>query len=48
MSLVFDLIEEFRPVAVYRPLVAFARKEKEAVRNFPIIGMKSCRSCGDK
>jgi CRISPR-associated protein Cas1 len=33
MSLVFDLMEEFRPVAVDRPLVAFARKEKEAVMN---------------
>ena len=35
MSLVFDLIEEFRPVAVDRPLVAFARKEKEVIRNLP-------------
>ncbi|MGQ9461369.1 MAG: CRISPR-associated endonuclease Cas1 [Candidatus Bathyarchaeaceae archaeon] len=31
MSLVFDLMEEFRPIAVDRPLIAFARKEKEAV-----------------
>ncbi|MGB9760662.1 MAG: CRISPR-associated endonuclease Cas1 [Thermoproteota archaeon] len=31
MSLVFDLMEEFRPVAVDRPLLSFARKEKEAV-----------------
>jgi CRISPR-associated protein Cas1 len=29
MSLVFDLMEEFRPVAVDRPLIAFARKEKK-------------------
>jgi CRISPR-associated protein Cas1 len=35
MSLVFDLMEEFRPIAVDRPLIAFARKEKEAVRNLP-------------
>lgn len=31
MSLVFDLMEEFRPVAVDRPLIAFARKEKDTV-----------------
>ena len=31
MSLVFDLMEEFRPVAVDRPLIAFARKEKETL-----------------
>jgi CRISPR-associated protein Cas1 len=31
MSLVFDLMEEFRPIAVDRPLIAFARKEKDTV-----------------
>jgi CRISPR-associated protein Cas1 len=31
MSLVFDLMEEFRPIAVDRPLIAFPRKEKDTV-----------------
>lgn len=31
MSLVFDLMEEFRPVVVDRPLVSFSRKEKETL-----------------
>lgn len=31
MSLIFDLMEEFRPIVVDRPLVAFARTEKEVL-----------------
>ncbi|MCS7113403.1 MAG: CRISPR-associated endonuclease Cas1 [Nitrososphaerota archaeon] len=31
MSLVFDLMEEFRPIAVDRPLIALARSDKDAI-----------------
>lgn len=35
MSLVFDLMEEFRPIAVDRPIIAFTRKEKETIMSLP-------------
>lgn len=35
MSLIFDLMEEFRPIAVDRPLVAFARRGKETITSLP-------------
>lgn len=35
MSLVLDLMEEFRPTAVDRPLIGLARKEPDTVRKAP-------------
>jgi len=35
MSLVLDLMEEFRPIAVDRPLIRLARKEPDTIRKAP-------------
>jgi CRISPR-associated protein Cas1 len=34
MSLVFDLMEEFRPIAVDRPLIVLARNDRDSVSKF--------------
>jgi CRISPR-associated protein Cas1 len=40
MSLVFDLMEEFRPIAVDRPLIVLARSDRDSVLKFK-DGVKS-------